>query len=237
MKRHIQRRNLAAIIVNPRKRVNNGFVLDGIPDTFTYDTGMPTQRLRKHKGMFECGRDRARLRQISSCKGAAVWRCREIRDDRGIGGARGSELHVRIHMKHILLLLVASLASSLALFGQSSIPVGTILPLGLNSSLNSKRTKPGKIISARLMQDVSLPTGSKIRAGATAIGRVIDVSPADYASRGKVSFQFDALVVSKQRIRILTSLRGAGIHDGSQRHSNSESRFRWSQRGYRANRG
>jgi hypothetical protein len=110
-------------------------------------------------------------------------------------------------MKHLQLAILAVLLASSLTFGQNSIPVGTILPLRLNSSLNSKNSKPGKIITARLMQDVSLPSGSKIRAGAKAIGHVIDVSPARDTRGGRVSFQFDALVISKQRVPIPTNLR------------------------------
>src|SRR6202022_477494 len=45
----------------------------------------------------------------------------------------------------------------------AAIPPGTILPVRLNSSLSSAESKPGQIISARIMQDVPLATGGKIR--------------------------------------------------------------------------
>jgi hypothetical protein len=65
------------------------------------------------------------------------------------------------------------------------------------------------------MQDVPLSPGSTIHAGATVIGRLIAVQPANGGSGGKVSFRFDTLLVSKQRIPVSTNLRAVGIDDGS----------------------
>jgi hypothetical protein len=57
-------------------------------------------------------------------------------------------------------MLVGLLADLLALttgsFLQNAIPAGTILRLQLNSSLNSKKSKPVEVVTARLMQDVPL---------------------------------------------------------------------------------
>jgi hypothetical protein len=92
-------------------------------------------------------------------------------------------------------------------FAQSSIPAGTILPVGLNSSLNSGKLKPGQIIHGRVMQDVPLAPGSKIHAGTKVIGHVIDVKPANGAGGGQVSLRFDTLMVSKQRVPITANLR------------------------------
>ncbi len=92
-------------------------------------------------------------------------------------------------------------------FAQSSIPAGTILPVGLNSSLNSRKLKPGQIIHGRVMQDVPLAPGSKIHAGTKVIGHVIDVKPANGAGGGQVSLRFDTLMVSKQRVPITANLR------------------------------
>jgi hypothetical protein len=94
------------------------------------------------------------------------------------------------------------------LFAQNTIPSGTILPVALNSSLNSRKTKPGQVITARVMQDVPL-LGSTIHAGAKVVGRVIDVKPANGGSGAQISFRFDTLVVSKRRLPITTNLRAA----------------------------
>jgi hypothetical protein len=108
-------------------------------------------------------------------------------------------------MKHIFWLSLIML--SMDLFAQNTIPAGTIVPVALNSSLSSRKVKPGQVITARVMQDVPLSPGSTIHAGAKVIGRVIDVKPANGGTGAQVSFRFDTLVVSKRRIPIITNLR------------------------------
>jgi hypothetical protein len=93
------------------------------------------------------------------------------------------------------------------LFAQNAIPAGTILPIRLNSSLNSRRTKAGQIITARVMQDIPLLSGSRIHAGARVIGHVVDSKRANGANGGQISLRFDILAVSKRRIAINTNVR------------------------------
>jgi hypothetical protein len=109
-------------------------------------------------------------------------------------------------MKGILWLSLLMFAADL--FSQNTIPAGTILPVALNSSLNSRKIKSGQVITARVMQDVPLP-GSTIHAGTKVIGSVIDVKPANGGSGAQISFRFDTLLVSKRRIPITTNLRAA----------------------------
>jgi len=120
------------------------------------------------------------------------------------------EWKLRYHKMKITL-LVGLLAGLLALatgsFGQNAIPAGTILPLQLDTSLNSAKSKPGQVVTARLMQDVPLPSGGRIRAGSKAIGRVLDVVEARDGSGAKLSLQFDTLEVAKRRIPMTTNLR------------------------------
>jgi hypothetical protein len=95
---------------------------------------------------------------------------------------------------------------SAQLFGQNTIPAGTILPVALNSSLNSRKVKVGQVITARVMQDVPLPQGT-IHAGSKVIGHVTNVKPADARSGAQLSFRFDTLIDSKQRVPIVANLR------------------------------
>ena len=108
-------------------------------------------------------------------------------------------------MKRIL--WVSLILFSVHVFAQSTIPAGTILPVALNSSLSSRKVKPGQVITARVMQDVPLSQGSMIHAGAKVIGHVLDVKPANGANGARMSFVFDTLVVSKRRMPITTNLR------------------------------
>ena len=108
-------------------------------------------------------------------------------------------------MKRIL--WISLIIFTAELFAQSTIPAGTILPVALNSSLNSRKVKAGQVITARVMQDVPLSPGSTIHAGAKVIGRVIGVKPANGTSGAQISLQFETLVAAKQRIPITTNLR------------------------------
>jgi len=115
------------------------------------------------------------------------------------------------------LLFVTLIALSTPLFCQDKIPAGTILPVQLNSSLRSDRARAGEQVSARVMQDVPLPEGRKIHAGAKVIGRVVSARPADKAIAGEISLRFDTLKTGKDRIATTTNLRAlASMMDVSQ---------------------
>lgn len=107
-------------------------------------------------------------------------------------------------MKRIV--CISLIMFSAHLFAQSTIPPGTILPVALNSSLNSRKARVGQVITARVMQDVPLPHGT-IPSGSKVIGHITNVKPADATSGAQVSFRFDTLVTRKQRIPITTNLR------------------------------
>jgi len=88
-----------------------------------------------------------------------------------------------------------------------AIPSGTILPIRLNSTISSATGKPGQVITGRVMQNVLLASGGKIKEGSKIIGHIVDVTPATAGAQARVSFQFDKLVFSNQTITILTNLR------------------------------
>jgi hypothetical protein len=104
-------------------------------------------------------------------------------------------------------LLAGLLVLTTGLLAENVIPAGTILPLQLNTSPNSRKTKPGQVITGRIMQNFPLPSGARIRAGSKAIGRVLDVIEASEGGGAKLSLQFDTLKFSKRRIPVTTSLR------------------------------
>jgi hypothetical protein len=92
-------------------------------------------------------------------------------------------------------------------FAQANIPGGTILPVQLNSSIRSSNAHAGNKISARIMQDVPLPNGGRIRAGEKVIGLIVSVRPSTNEGPAEVSFVFDSLAAGKQRTPVSTSLR------------------------------
>jgi hypothetical protein len=88
-----------------------------------------------------------------------------------------------------------------------SIPAGTILPIELRSTLSPEKSKPGQAISGRIMQDVPLPAGARIKAGSKVFGRVLAITPASAGVPPSISLQFDQLVLAGQTISIATDLR------------------------------
>jgi hypothetical protein len=101
---------------------------------------------------------------------------------------------------------LCQLVFSAAAVAQSVIPPGTVLPARLNSSLNSK-SRLGQTITARIMQDVPLPSKRKIPAGTKVVGHVVSVHPLTIAGPSKVTVRFDALQHHHESIAISTNLR------------------------------
>jgi len=94
-----------------------------------------------------------------------------------------------------------------ASFAQVAIPPGTILPVELNSSLRSGKVRPGQTISARVMQDVPLATGSRIRSGTKVIGHVVAVKSATQARKAEITLRFDTVEEGNRRLPVTTNLR------------------------------
>jgi hypothetical protein len=104
------------------------------------------------------------------------------------------------------ILLIGLLTISTCVYAQESIPIGTIVPIQLESSF-SKKSQSGRLIKARVMQDVPFWNGTRIRAGATVMGQVVAVTPPRTGKNATISFRFDTLVVSHHTIPITTELR------------------------------
>lgn len=104
-------------------------------------------------------------------------------------------------------LVISLLLFSVTLFAHTAIPAGTVFPVQLNSSLNSLKSKPGQKISARVMQDVSLPQGRKIRAGAKLIGHVVRVNPATGGKPAASTFSFTSVNFAHHSVPVSTHLR------------------------------
>jgi hypothetical protein len=112
----------------------------------------------------------------------------------------------------ILILLFATMgavtaSAEIALLQQSAVAPGTILPISLNNSLSSRKSKPGDVISGRIMQDVPLQNGSSIHRGTRVMGRVLSVTPATNGATTQISFQFDSIRSGHSWIPVTTNLR------------------------------
>jgi hypothetical protein len=87
------------------------------------------------------------------------------------------------------------------------VPAGTVLPVRLNGGFSSKNARTGQAISGRIMQDVPLPGGGKIPAGANAMGKIEAVAAAGSSSGARISFRFDQLEVHHRRSAMVSNLR------------------------------
>ena len=76
------------------------------------------------------------------------------------------------------------------------IPSGTILPVRLETTLSSSKCQAGQQVTARIMQDVPLPHGSKIREGSKVLGHIVEKTDPAQGGPASISVQFDTLVSS-----------------------------------------
>jgi hypothetical protein len=92
-------------------------------------------------------------------------------------------------------------------FCAQQIPAGTALPVMLNSSLDARKDKPGREISARVMQEVHLPEGAKIPAGSHIVGHIVRVEGPSASSPSRLAVKFDTLNSRGRSVPLTTSLR------------------------------
>jgi hypothetical protein len=95
--------------------------------------------------------------------------------------------------------LVAAVANS------QHIPAGTVLPIMTNTTVESGKSKPGDKVTARLMQDVALPSGERIRRGAKLEGQIVQTSDAGIGAT--LALRFEHLVSGGRQIPLTVSLR------------------------------
>ena len=105
-----------------------------------------------------------------------------------------------------LLLFVLALLLAVRSDAQQ-LPPRTALPVMSNSSLNFAKAKPGDRITARLMQDVVLPSGEKISAGAKIEGQVVEAVRSSSSSLARMVARFDRLTSGVRQFPVTVSLR------------------------------
>ena len=103
--------------------------------------------------------------------------------------------------------LAAFLLLAAASSAQTIIPSGTVLPVKLNSSLNTRKIKAGQEISGSLAQDVPLASDAKIRARTKLRGHIMAVTRSSGGTGARLTFRFETLDVSRQPVSVTTSLR------------------------------
>lgn len=89
-----------------------------------------------------------------------------------------------------------------------AIPVGTILPVSLDSMMRSDTNSAGTAIAATLMQDVPLGKGAILRKGTKVAGHLTAaIQPGKGSDEARVSFQFDQVRSGNRVVPIATNLR------------------------------
>lgn len=112
------------------------------------------------------------------------------------------------NMKHCWVILIAMLAAGSApAMAATAIPTGTILPVRLNSTISSAKSKAGDKISATVMQKVPLPSGAEINRGAKLTGEVVGVTRATDTQPGQVTLQWKTITLDNKIVPIQTNLR------------------------------
>jgi hypothetical protein len=101
----------------------------------------------------------------------------------------------------------ATAASSATASPSLTIPVGTVLPVVLRTTISPNKLKQGDKVYGQIAQDVPLPNRSKIRKGSRVEGEVVSVAPGSNASGTQVSIRFDKLYSEGHPIPITTDLR------------------------------
>jgi|SRR5579871_1682521 len=86
-------------------------------------------------------------------------------------------------------------------------PPGTVLPVMLNSTLDARRDKPGRRISGKVMQDVTLPDGKTIPRGSRIVGHVVSARPAATGTPSQMTIHFDEVDAKHARMPITAQLR------------------------------
>jgi hypothetical protein len=106
----------------------------------------------------------------------------------------------------LCLKLGTGLLSALAMLVTQGISAGTALPVMLGATLDAKKDKPGQKIEARLMQDIPLSAGEKIKAGAHVTGHIVEVTwqPGGGA---RMVLKFDQLAAGGRTMPLIISVR------------------------------
>jgi hypothetical protein len=88
------------------------------------------------------------------------------------------------------------------------IPAGTIVPVSLNTTLRSDKSRTGDGVTATVMQDVPLRTREILRAGSRVNGHIVEaITPGQGSDGSRISFQFDQVRFDGVAIPITANLR------------------------------
>lgn len=87
------------------------------------------------------------------------------------------------------------------------IPVGTVLPVQLETSISLKDAQPGGVVEGRIAQDVPLPNREKIRVKSVVRGSIVSVVKDTDGVGANLTLKFNQLEDRQQTFTFATSLR------------------------------
>lgn len=96
---------------------------------------------------------------------------------------------------------------SISVAHAQTVPLGTVLPVMLGTTLNARYDKAGKTVTAKLMQDVALSDGALLRKGARITGQVVSTTPATTGAASRMVVRFDRIDTGKRKLSITAHLR------------------------------
>lgn len=109
----------------------------------------------------------------------------------------------------VVLVLTSSLIAD-------EIPDGTAVPIQLSPGLNAKKDPAGKKLQGKVMQDVPLSTGERIKAGSRIFGYVVRVTKRGSSGFGIV-VRFDSIQDGERTIPLVAAVlavaSAAGVHE------------------------
>jgi hypothetical protein len=103
--------------------------------------------------------------------------------------------------------ILETVASHSAVLDPVQIPVGTVLPVQLETSISAKDAHPGGVIEARIAQDVPLPNRDKIRVRSLVKGSIVSVVKDSDGVGVNLTLKFNQLEDRKETFAFATSLR------------------------------
>jgi len=98
----------------------------------------------------------------------------------------------------VLFCCAASLAAQ-------NLPAGTALPVSLSSAVKSS-DKPGSTIEGKLMQEIALPSGVKIKSGSRVTGHVMEAAKSN-GTPSRITLRFEQLDDERQTLPLQVAVR------------------------------
>jgi hypothetical protein len=115
---------------------------------------------------------------------------------------------------YLLGFLMVGVLSGVPSLVSQTIPPGTVLPVLLETTVDTRHDRPGKKITGKLMQDVPLTGGETIPKGAHITGHVANITPDGANLPALLAITFDQVAIGKKQVSVTTHLRAlASMHE------------------------